>query len=243
MVSLTVYHQSPSPAQAAADDENRLRNSGMWYPDVPGPNLCLNEDSFSPRDHYLGGYQPLFWTSFGGQGGVYLQHLTGLSVVWGGGGVRRVDFAYDVAVPSEHRTFGCQMPGEWTRTIDFALDGPGGEIIEAVEVFQHYPEAGYRWMVKEGTMEAFRVSQTNMRPPSLRIPQPQPPPPSRTLPRDSYWADQQYEGVHKPREVMPLLVASRPAKQFPSSSCRRSWYEHYRVLWKPGAFISTLDEV
>lgn len=135
-----------------------LRKSGMWYPDVPEQKLCLNEASFPPREHYLSGYKPLFWTSFGGPGGIYLRNLTNLSVIWGGGGIRRIDFAFDIPVPSEHKTLGCQAPGEWTKAIDFAIDGAGGEFINAVEVFQHYPDEGYPWLVEEGTVVAFKVS-------------------------------------------------------------------------------------
>ncbi|TKW48683.1 hypothetical protein CTA1_11015 [Colletotrichum tanaceti] len=157
MVSLAVCRQLSLPEQADRDHEkDRLRNSGFWYPDIPGPALCLNEESFAPRDHYLSGYKPLFWTTFGGPGGVHLRNLTGLTAIWGGGGLRRVDFAYDVPVPSEHRTFGCQKPGEWTKTIEFAIDGPGGELIDTIEVFRRYPDAGYPWLVEEGTLVAFR---------------------------------------------------------------------------------------
>ncbi|TQN67166.1 hypothetical protein CSHISOI_07829, partial [Colletotrichum shisoi] len=158
MVSLAVCRRLSSPKQAD-HEENRLRNSGLWYPDIPGRALCLNEDSFAPRDHYSNGYKPLFWTSFGGPGGVYLRNLTSLTAIWGGGGLRRIDFAYDMPVPSEHQTFGCQESGEGTKTINFAIDGPGGELIDKIEVFQQYPDAGYPWLVEEGTLVAFRVSQ------------------------------------------------------------------------------------
>ncbi|KAF6817420.1 F-box domain-containing protein [Colletotrichum musicola] len=130
----------------------------IWYPDVPGPSLCLNEYSFPPRDHYLGGYNPLLWTSLGGPGGAYLRHFTGLSVVWGRG-VHRIDFAHDVTVPFEQRTLGCLDSGPWTENIDFAVDGPGGEIIEAVEVFRYNAEeVRLRCMVEEGDLAAFRRS-------------------------------------------------------------------------------------
>ncbi|CAI0646924.1 unnamed protein product [Colletotrichum noveboracense] len=162
IVSLSVYCQSSSPNRTAQDG-NRLRNSGMWYPDVPEQTLCLNEASFPPKEHYLSGYKPLFWTSFGGPGGIYLRNLTRLSVIWGGGGIRRIDFAYDIPVPSEHRTFGCQAPGEWTKAIDFAIDGAGGEFINAVEVFQHYPDEGYPWLVEEGTVVAFKATTNRER--------------------------------------------------------------------------------
>ncbi|KAF3799740.1 hypothetical protein GCG54_00000986 [Colletotrichum gloeosporioides] len=147
IVSLSVYSQFPSPNKMLHDG-NRLRNSGMWYPDVPEQNLCLNEASFPPRENYLSGYKPLFWTSFGGSGG---------------SGIRRIDFTYDIAVPSEHQTFGCQASGEWTKVTDFAIDGAGGEFINAIEVFQHYPNEGYPWLVEEGTVVAFKTTTNRER--------------------------------------------------------------------------------
>ncbi|KAF6817714.1 F-box domain-containing protein, partial [Colletotrichum plurivorum] len=146
-----------SPKTLRLDVDKRVTELEVGFdPDVPGPSLCLNEDSFPPRDHYLGGYNPLLWTSFGGPGGAYLRHFTGLSVVWGRG-VHRIDFAHDVAVPFEQRTLGCLESKPWTKNNDFAVDGPGGEIIEAVELFRcNAEEVRLRCMVEEGDLAAFR---------------------------------------------------------------------------------------
>ncbi|TDZ10344.1 hypothetical protein C8034_v012152 [Colletotrichum sidae] len=153
IVHLAVYRQLFPPAE----QENRLRNSGLWYPEIPASTLCLNEDSFLPRDHYTDGYKPLFWTSFGGPGGIYLRNLTELSVTWGGGGIRRIDFVHNTSVPREHGTFGCQPPEDWAKNIKFSIDGPGGEFIDTIDVFQHYPEEGYPWMLEEGILVALKV--------------------------------------------------------------------------------------
>ncbi|TDZ14321.1 hypothetical protein Cob_v012750 [Colletotrichum orbiculare MAFF 240422] len=153
IVHLAVYRQLFPPAE----QENRLRNSGLWYPEIPASTLCLNEDSFLPRDHYMDGYKPLFWTSFGGPGGIYLRNLTELSVTWGGGGIRRIDFVHNTSVPREHGTFGCQPPEDWAKNIKFSIDGPGGEFIDTIDVFQHYPEEGYPWMLEEGILVALKV--------------------------------------------------------------------------------------
>jgi len=50
-------------------EKDTLRSLGLWYPDIPGPTLSLNESSFLPRSHVLYGYKLLFWTTFGGPGG------------------------------------------------------------------------------------------------------------------------------------------------------------------------------
>ncbi|KXH68065.1 oxidoreductase [Colletotrichum salicis] len=38
--------------------------------------------------------------------------------------------------PALDRAFGCQMPGEWTKEIGFTIDGPGGELINAIEILR-----------------------------------------------------------------------------------------------------------
>ncbi|KAK1671768.1 hypothetical protein BDP55DRAFT_675361 [Colletotrichum godetiae] len=158
IVSLAISPQSPSLVRLE-QDEKRLRNLGMWYPEIPGPNLCLNEASFPPREHYLDGFKPLFWTSFGGPGGIHLRRLINLKVILGAAGIRRIDFTYDT--PALDRAFGCQMPGEWTKEIEFTIDGPGGEFINAIEILQEDvdPDDAYTWMVEEGFIAAFKVSR------------------------------------------------------------------------------------
>ncbi|KAI3534381.1 F-box domain-containing protein [Colletotrichum filicis] len=157
IVSLAIFPHSSSIARLAQDD-NRLRNMGMWYPEVPGPDLCLNETSFAPREHYLDGFKPLFWTSFGGPGGAHLRTLNNIRVVLGRAGIYRMDFTYNV--PELDRTFGCQMPGDLTKEIIFEIDGAGGELINAVEILQENvdPEDAYTWMVEEGFIAAFKHS-------------------------------------------------------------------------------------
>ncbi|KAG7053494.1 F-box domain-containing protein [Colletotrichum scovillei] len=157
VVSLAIFPQSSSIARLAQDD-NRLRNMGLWYPEVPGPDLCLNEASFAPRELYLDGFKPLFWTSFGGPGGAHLRKLNNLRVVLGPAGIRRIDFTYNT--PELDREFGCQMPGDVTKEINFKIDGAGGELITAVEILQENvdPKDAYAWMVEEGFIAAFNVS-------------------------------------------------------------------------------------
>ncbi|KAK1478299.1 oxidoreductase, partial [Colletotrichum tamarilloi] len=163
IVSLAIFPHSSSIARLAQDD-NRLRNMGMWYPEVPGPDLCLNETSFAPREHYLDGFKPLFWTSFGGPGGAHLRTLNNIRVVLGRAGIYRIDFTYNV--PELDRTFGCQMPGDLTKEIIFEIDGAGGELINAVEILQENvdPEDAYTWMVEEGFIAAFKSPQVLERP-------------------------------------------------------------------------------
>ncbi len=114
-------------------EKDTLRSLGLWYPNIPGPTLSLNESSFWPRSNHLHGYQPLVWTTFGGPGGKYLNHLIRISVTLGGG-LRGIDFTYNTDVPVEYRSLGHCPPKEDAKVVDFAIDGPGGEIINAIEL-------------------------------------------------------------------------------------------------------------
>ncbi len=60
-----------------------------------------------------------------------------MTVSWSG--LRRIKFTFNIEVPVEQRTFGRQDDDEHTKLIEFLIDGPGGEIIERVEIFQRYP--------------------------------------------------------------------------------------------------------
>ena len=134
MVSLAIAPQLHSPSPYGHDT---LRRSEIWYPEFPPLALNLNEDSFLPLQSYTWGYRPLFWACFGGPRGSYLPHLTKMTVSWSG--LRRIKFTFNIEVPVEQRTFGRQDDDEHTKLIEFLIDGPGGEIIERVEIFQRYP--------------------------------------------------------------------------------------------------------
>jgi hypothetical protein len=38
-----------------------LRATALWYPTVPNPDLCLNDESFTGERPSAAGYQPLSW--------------------------------------------------------------------------------------------------------------------------------------------------------------------------------------
>ncbi|KAK4238521.1 hypothetical protein C8A03DRAFT_43751 [Achaetomium macrosporum] len=138
MVSIAVYTRSPPPA-GSFQQGSRLRDLGVWYPTVPPRNLCLHEESFLPLKFHIIGYRPLFWCHFGGPGGKYLLHLTGISVT-SCLGILRIRFRFDMEVPAEHRSFGrLKEEEEYEDVVHFSLDGPGGERIETIKMRHHYP--------------------------------------------------------------------------------------------------------
>jgi len=135
MVRLALRTRSP-PSRPHAG----LRGSAVWYPAIPPPNLSLNEEAFLLRDLYTVGYKPLFWGHFGGPGGKYLRHLTGILAV-SSVGILRIYFSFDVEVPWEHRSFGrVKVDEEYEESTDFSIDGPGGERIETIKM-RHYYDA------------------------------------------------------------------------------------------------------
>lgn len=106
------------------------------------------------------GYQPLFWTRFGGPGGVYLRSLTEVSVTRLGD-LCHIGFCYDsedISLPE--RTLGRRKVTEFSRVIRFPIDGPGGELIQTVEVSTEHlaGERVYRFY-RHGKLSSFRVSK------------------------------------------------------------------------------------
>lgn len=157
MVSIAVHTRPLPPVLGAPEDTRRLKDSGLWYPTIPSQNLDLNEESFLPRHAYLAGYKPLLWCHFGGPGGLYLQYLTGITVTSSfPDRIFSIQFSFDnEIVPPEHRTLGCSIEDEpGKKVVQFSIDGPGGERIEAIEMYQFYVETrgNFLWLIKEGTM-------------------------------------------------------------------------------------------
>ncbi|KAL2193987.1 hypothetical protein P885DRAFT_71777 [Corynascus similis CBS 632.67] len=138
MVRIAVAPQQSDIPRAPWNDHNRLRHSAIWYPDVPPLSLDLNEDFFLPLQNYTWGFRPLFWSCFRGPGGIYLPCLTRIRAgLWAG--LRRLDFFFNKAVPAECQSFGRHEDSEYGQVVEFSIDGPGGEIIEAIEIWQRYP--------------------------------------------------------------------------------------------------------
>ena len=94
MISLALHTRRPPPHEQDTQRQNRLRDSALWYPTIPPRNLCLNEEAFTPRAFYTAGFKPLFWCHFGGPGGKYLPHLTGVTVT-SCVGILRIRFSFD----------------------------------------------------------------------------------------------------------------------------------------------------
>ncbi|RDL38788.1 uncharacterized protein BP5553_03128 [Venustampulla echinocandica] len=163
MVSLAIVESVPLTVEKAIEDKP-LRDSAFWYPQIPGIGLYLNDGYFVARDSSTTRYQPLCRTMFGGPGGIYLSYLTGISVTYWGE-LCGIEFHYNTEnVPIECRKLGRYKSSEYDKVIHFSIDGPGGEVIDATEVYlKYYPSEKVLWFYKHGTWESFKASHSYLK--------------------------------------------------------------------------------
>lgn len=105
----------------------------MWYPDIPSPTMHVNTTSRFPVEENL--YTPLTWVSFGGHGGSHLPYLTKITVR-GRNSIESVEFHYiNRDVEGECRVLEfCNSDDRFSPCGKFPIDGPGGELIQAVDM-------------------------------------------------------------------------------------------------------------
>lgn len=136
-----------APLEGTTTHELSFRDQAYWYPSIPPDDVSLNAESFTGKDSLIKRYQPLVWSRFGGPQGAYLRALTKISVSLNG----RIQFQYDgedipapsltlgrekitVAEPSDSEEAIDSEENDKPKNIEFTIDGPGGEIIQAIEV-------------------------------------------------------------------------------------------------------------
>jgi len=146
-------------AEKAIDESKSLQDFALWYPEIPPANLHLNDDYFTARSSSTTRFQPLCWTMFGGSGGIYLRHLTGISVTCRGP-LRGIEFHYNIEdVPVNCRKLGRYKSSEYDKVMRFSIDGPGGEVIHAITVYLRYCVGeNVFWFYKQGALESFKIS-------------------------------------------------------------------------------------
>ncbi len=156
-VSQPVVHP---PTDFGSHDDSDLRRLAIWHPDVPPRGLNLNESFVVAPDAYTWGYSPLFWTYFGGRGGVYLEALEKITIRRASGCIH-FSFA-NLEVPDECRSFGRIANyvdrDDETESIELLIDGPGGEIIDKVELCQELIPSDFRgWLGRQGVLAWLKV--------------------------------------------------------------------------------------
>ena len=140
-------------------EHNNLRSLSFWYPRIPEKSLYLNEGSFTARENAMTRYEPICWTRFAGPAGMYLRLLTGISVITDPECPRAVEFQYNSPdVPVECRNVGSCTPSDYTQTLHFDIDGPGGEVINSLTVYVRQHSHDVLWYYKPEILESFKAS-------------------------------------------------------------------------------------
>jgi hypothetical protein len=165
MVSLAVCPQASGkvPTSLGANDNSyNLRDSAIWYPQPPPTTLNLNEHLLVAPDMYTSGYRPLFWTWFGGPGGSLLSKLVKIKIF---GYIGRIDFIFSCpGMTTECQSFGRididdseETENEQDKAVEFMIDGPGGETINRVEIYQAILPTTSDWLSREGILTRLKV--------------------------------------------------------------------------------------
>lgn len=98
---------------------------------------------------------------FGGPKGCYLRYLTGLSVT-SLGTLRGIEFHFNTEdIPAASRRLGRCKSSEYAKIMQFDIDGPGGEFINAIEIYlRNFAGENVLWFYKEGQLESFKASSS-----------------------------------------------------------------------------------
>lgn len=141
------------------ESDELLRCHSLWSPEIPTPELRCNSESFPVCKTAVAMYQPLRYALFGGPSGIYLRHLTSISVsyVFQIYGIR---FHYDRDdVPSQHRELGQYLDDpDDVPVIQFPIKGCEGELISSIEVDLWYPQSdNVAWQYENSILMSFRV--------------------------------------------------------------------------------------
>jgi hypothetical protein len=140
IASLSSAGSSTSCIPQLVAQDSSLRATALWYPTVPSSDLCLNDESFTGESPLTAGYRPLVWIHFGGPNGTYLQSLTEISSILSVDSIHSIHFSYENEEVSKevgklgHRSIRAESKFGWLSDRRFSIDGPGGELIDSVEV-------------------------------------------------------------------------------------------------------------
>ena len=159
MVSLAIAETSYPCPDGPADEVESLRDTALWFPEIPGSHLQLNETGFTGMNIPASEFRPLCYTLFGGSSITNLQSLTKISVLCRGSSVRVIDFHYDTG--NIRRLGRRRLRISAYDSSYFLINGAKGEIIETIEVdldthLEDHENAKSFW--KHGRMRSFKVS-------------------------------------------------------------------------------------
>ena len=159
MVSLAIGETSCPHLRGPADEAESLRDSALWFPEIPESHLHLNETCFTGIDTPASEFRPLCYTLFGGPGGTSLQSLTRIEVLFQQSCVRAIDFHYNTG---NVRRLGYRRQQLSAHDTSYLLiDGAQGEAVEMIEVdlepcSTDLEDVASFW--KYGRLRSFKVS-------------------------------------------------------------------------------------
>jgi hypothetical protein len=169
MVGIAVAEPDLPPVPIPGESVLSLRNTGLWYPAVPHPGACLNDEYFTGESPLATGYQPLIWTQFGGPGGIYLRSLLEISVT-NLGCVCCIEFRYNTDnIPAEARKLGRRTVTAFSVTESFEIDGPGGELIQSIDAGIQRTDSSIAYNFhRHGSLASFKVGHSSSSSPYSR---------------------------------------------------------------------------
>lgn len=134
MISISLDAQMPDPSL-----RRPLLETALWFPSAPPPHLSMRSLHLTNHKPFPSSYEPYIYALFGGPRGTYLPLLTGLNFNWRSRSLWTIDFQYKYSdpsiIPSSCSRLGrVKFNAKRPRETDFDIDGPGGEVINAVEV-------------------------------------------------------------------------------------------------------------
>ena len=159
LVSLSVAEATKPLEKLPEERKSSLRDDALWYPNVPGVGLCLNEASFTGEPPSAPGYRPLVWILFGGPKGIWLRHLTQVSVRCNAN-LYDIEFHYDTDwLPGTEMKLGRRHLVSNPEPLRFNVDGRGGEIITALATSsERIHREGVGSFYRHGKLSSLEVS-------------------------------------------------------------------------------------
>lgn len=158
LVSLSISNESPR-RPLRDNPELRVQDTALWLPDIPP--TCLTIHGASDR----WAIRPILMITLGDNQGSRLKHLVKITVwIEVRDAIRGIDFFFsDSQEPLRFGVFerrpspsrGKDLPDERLEKVDFAVNGPDGERIIAIDTC--YSRAS-------GCCQGFRVGQTDSAP-------------------------------------------------------------------------------
>ena len=142
-----------------------LRDTAIWFRSVPDQHLDLNEHIFPRGAHTRDNeYDPIFWTLFGGSRGSFLRYLVAVEIRQ----FSQIKFHYNMPQNSYRvKRLGRKNRELKRPPVRFEIDGPGGEIIETVDISLVTPET----LAQEQIYDLDEAGQMRFLKVSLRMPQ------------------------------------------------------------------------